>query len=96
MKKHTIIANTNKGKRVFLEGTSSIGWAVGMPYSVTFELDTIVLALDADNGKRKVARGKGGVIDLESKKVAHWAQSARECSIVVDTARGRIFIVRKD
>ena len=92
----TTIGHTNKGRRVYLQGLAAVGWAVGMPYSVTYELDTIVLALDPDNGKRKVARGKGGVVDIEGRKVAQWAQRAEWCSVVYDRERGRIYIVRDD
>ena len=88
------IGHTHKGRRVYIQGLAAKGWAEGMPYSVTYELDTIVLALDADNGKRKVARGKGAVIDLEGKRVAQWAGTAEWCSVVYDRERGRIYIVR--
>ncbi len=94
MKTSTVIAKTTKGHRVFLEGLCAHGWAAGMPYSVTFEPTCIVLQLDHDNGKRKVVASKGGVIDLESKKVTQWAQGSTQATIVHDRARGRITIER--
>ena len=95
MKTTTIIAQTKKGHRVFLEGTCSVGFAVGMPYSVTYEPLYIVVTLDPDNGKRKVAKGKGGVIDIESKKVTAWAQGCTTAIVVHKTERGRIIIARQ-
>jgi hypothetical protein len=91
MKTHTVIAQTTKGHRVFLEGTASIGWTMGARYHVTYEEDTILLQL-APEGKRKVTASKGGVIDLESKKVTRWAQGATQCTIV--HGNGRIAITR--
>ncbi len=94
MKTTTVIAQTTKGHRIFLEGLSAHGWASGMPYSVTYEPTQIVLALDPDNGKRKVVASKGGVIDLESKKVTRWADGSSRATIVHDRPMGRIIIER--
>jgi len=94
MKTSTVIAQTKKGHRVFLESLSAIGWCSGMPYSVTYEPDFIVLSLDHDNGRRKVVASKGGVIDLESKKVTAWAQGCTKATVVHDKDRGRIVIAR--
>ena len=69
MKSTTLVAKTKKGHRVFLEGTADIGWVGGARYHVTYEQGTILLQL-APEGKRKVTASKGGVIDLESKKVS--------------------------
>ena len=92
MKTNTVIAQTKKGHRVFLEGLSAHGWVAGSLYSVSFEQDHIVLALDHDNGKRKVVASKGGVIDLESKKVTRWADGATTAIIAHDRERGCIII----
>ncbi len=108
MKHTTVIAHTNKGHRIFLEGLATHGWTGGMPYTVTFEPEQIVLqrtsspaaplasclALDNLNGKRKVVSSKGGVIDLQSKKVTVWAQGSTQATIVHDRAKGRIIITR--
>lgn len=91
MKSQTVIAKTSKGHRVFLENLSSVGWIAGAPYSVTYEPTRIVLRLDHDNGKRKVVASKGGVIDLEGKRVTAWAQGATVARIAL-TASGRIII----
>lgn len=93
MKTHTVIAPTTKGHRVYLQDTAAIGWVVGAPYGVTYEDSCIVLQLD-HNGKRKVSSSKGGVIDLESKKVTRWAQGSTQATVVHDRARGRIIIQR--
>ena len=91
MKTSTVIAKTTKGHRVFLEGTAAIGWTGGARYHVTYEADTILLQL-APEGKRKVTASKGGVIDLESKKVTQWARGATQC--IVAHGNGRIAIAR--
>ena len=93
----TVIADTSKGKRVWIQGTcDKYGWPVGARYSVTYEPDTIVLQLDHDNGKRKVSKGKGGIIDLCGKRVTQWAQGRTSVSVVHAREQGRLYIVRDD
>jgi hypothetical protein len=64
----TVVAKTKKGSRVWLQGLSAYGWAGGEQYSVAYTPDSVVLTKSTE-GKRKVTASKGGVIDLESKKV---------------------------
>ena len=64
----TVVAKTKKGSRVWLQGLDAFGWSGGTQYSVAYTGDSVVLTKSAD-GKRKVTASKGGVIDLESKKV---------------------------
>ncbi len=65
----TVVAPTKKGARVWLQGLESLGWAGGTRYNVEFYDGFVTLSRSAE-GKRKVTPSKGGVIDLESKKVA--------------------------
>ena len=65
----TVVAPTSKGARVWLQGLDSLGWSGGTRYNVVFGDGLIQLQRCVD-GKRKVTASKGGVIDLESKKVA--------------------------
>ena len=92
MKTHTVIAKTSKGHRVFLEGTSSVGFHPRARYSVTWHSDTIVLTLTTEGKTRGVTPSKGGVIDLESKKVTQWAQGASH--VTVHTGHNTITIQR--
>lgn len=87
------IGTTSKGHRVWIQGLCNKGWPVGARYHTTYESDTIVLQL-APEGKRKVAQGKGGIIDLVGRKVTQWAQGSTTALVVFDSARGRVVITR--
>ena len=76
MKKHTVIAATSKGHRVFLEGIGHTGQRYNVEY-----LNSHILITFCDVGKRKVVASKGGVIDLEGKKVTAWANGASSVTI---------------
>ena len=89
MKTHTVVAQTKKGHRVFLEGTAAIGWVMGARYHVTYEQGTILLQL-APEGKRKVTASKGGVIDLEGKRVTQCM--AQYSTVHIAHGNGRIAI----
>ena len=92
--KTTTVTGTTKGHRIWLQDLcTTYGWPVGERYHVTFELETIVLQR-APEGKRKVAKGKGGIIDLTSQKVTRWAQGADRVSIFTDRENGRIFLTK--
>jgi hypothetical protein len=68
----TVVAPTSKGARVcrvWLQGLDSLGWTGGTRYNVAFDSGVVTLTRHIE-GKRKVTASKGGVIDLESKKVA--------------------------
>jgi hypothetical protein len=65
----TVVAPTSKGARVWLQGLDSLGWTGGTRFNVAFDSGVVTLTRAID-GKRKVTASKGGVIDLESKKVA--------------------------
>ena len=65
----TVVAPTSKGARVWLQGLAAHGWSGGTRYGVAFGDGVVTLTRHID-GKRKVTDSKGGVVDLESKKVA--------------------------
>ncbi len=76
MKTNTVIAATSKGHRVFPEGIGRTGERYNVSYCdarITIQFDT--------EGKRKVVASKGGVIDLEGKKVTTWAGMATSVNI---------------
>ena len=87
MKASTVIAPTTKGARIFLEGVGR----TGQPYTVTYADNAIMVQFTSD-GKRKVVASKGGVIDLQSKKVTAWARGASTANITVH--EHTIFITR--
>lgn len=76
MKTQTVIAQTTKGHRVFLEGIGR----TGQRYSVTYS-DAHIVVHFTPEGKRKVVASKGGVIDLEGKKVTTWKGLATSVNI---------------
>ena len=81
MKKHTpktttVVAQTTKGHRIFLE---SIG-RTGERYDVEYTDDAINLYF-VTTGKRKVVASKGGVIDLEGKRISRWKGDASSVTI---------------
>jgi hypothetical protein len=91
----TVIAKTTKGHRIWLQDLNAkYGWHVGARYSVTYTEDAIFLQRDEDNGKRKVSKGKGGVIDLTSKKVTAWAQGSTSAYVAISADRNKIVIMR--
>ena len=87
MKDSTVIATTKKGHRVFLENVGRIG----QPYTVVFTEDTIGVVFHPA-GKRRVVASKGGVIDIESKKVTQWKQSATMATV---TAEANTIVIRR-
>lgn len=80
MKTHTVIAQTSKGHRVFLEGIGR----TGQRYSVVYSEARITIQFATD-GKRKVVSSKGGVIDLEGKKVTQWKGEATQVEMEYNT-----------
>ena len=83
MKKHTpktttVVAQTSKGHRIFLQG---IGY-IGARYDVEYSDQWITIRFKHDGtGKRKVVASKGGVIDLEGKKVSTWKRDANSVTV---------------
>ena len=68
----TPIAQTTKGHRIWIQGLDRYGMPEGTRYTVVYGTDHIGIITDT-NGKRTVSKGKGGIIDLEGKKVTQWA-----------------------
>ena len=88
-----IVAETNKGRRLWLEDTCNhYGWPVGARYHTTYEAGRVVYQL-APEGKRKVAKGKGGVIDTVGKTVTLSMVGFERAAVLVDRPTGRITIV---
>jgi len=87
----TVVAPTKKGARVWLQGLESLGWTGGTRYNVEFHAGFVTLSRNAD-GKRKVTPSKGGVIDLESKKVA---QVFDGCASVVYSVEAHSITINK-
>ena len=80
MKTHTVIAQTAKGHRVFLEGIGRTGQRYNVVYS-----DARITIQFAQGGKRKVVASKGGVIDLEGKRVTAWKGEATQVEMEYNT-----------
>ena len=76
MKTETIIAPTSKGHRIFLEGVGVDAGRYNVEYS-----DARITIQFAPEGKRKVVASKGGVIDLEGKRVSAWKGQADSVEI---------------
>ena len=77
----TPIAPTKKGARIWLQGVSAQPTLKHSRYTMEFTEDCIRLYFMPD-GKRGVTQSKGGVIDLESKKVLQWAKGATVAHVV--------------
>ena len=88
MKQSTVIAATPKGHRIFLEGIiAATGRPQGQRYNVAYTDDAIHIIWDTAAGKLTLVSSKGGVIDLQSKKVTAWAQGATVANITVTKAQ---------
>ena len=71
-KQQLSIGTTTKGSRIWLQGLDRWEWPEGAHYIMKVTPKRITLTLDAE-GKKKVSRGKGGVIDLVGAYVTKWA-----------------------
>ena len=67
------IGTTTKGRRIWLQGLDRYEWNEGQRYTTKVTPKTITLTVDPEAGKKKVSRGKGGVIDLCGQWVTKWA-----------------------
>lgn len=72
---------TPKGHRIWLQGVHNQPTLHHKRYIVEYSADCITLYFMPD-GKRGVTDSKGGVIDLQSKKVTQWAQGATQVRAV--------------
>ena len=86
----TVVAPTKKGARVWLQGLESLGWTGGTRYNVEFHDGFVTLSRNAE-GKRKVTPSKGGVIDLESKKVAQVFEGCTQVAYHVNSDTINVF-----
>ena len=91
------VGQTAKGSRVWLQNLSRYrcrrhtprGWAEGQHYSLKVNKQTIVITADPE-GRKRVSKHKGGIIDLTGKWVTEWAQGCTE--VTVTFTEGRIEI----
>lgn len=88
MKNQTVIAQTTKGCRVYLEGLND---RVGQTYTVEYHDGAIHVVFGPQGKRTVVARG---VIDIQSKKVTQWADGATRANIEY-TPYGVIVITRE-
>ena len=75
----TVITSTSKGHRIWLQGLASHG-ITGTHCNVTFDNEYIGITV-VPHGKRKITQSKGGIIDLQSKKVTQWARGATHAEV---------------
>ena len=80
----TVIADTSKGKRVWIQGIAQFGWTGGTQYSVQYTDNLIVYKRTTEGKTRKVTASKGGVIDTVGKKVTQWAQDSTSVRVAID------------
>ncbi len=74
------IGTTTKGSRVWLQGLDRYQWAIGDRYDAHFTKTTIVLTKNPE-GRKKVSRNKGGIIDLCSNKITEWADGSTSVTV---------------
>lgn len=65
---------TNKGHRIWIQALASKG-ITAPRFTVDIAADTITISV-GNEGKRGVTQLKGGIIDIQSKKVTTWARGA--------------------
>ena len=75
----TVITSTPKGHRIWVQGLASHG-ITGTRCNVTFDKEYIAITVVPD-GKRSITQAKGGLIDLQSKKVTQWARGAAHAEV---------------
>ena len=83
--KHTPIAPTTKGHRVWIQNTAAAGWPHGTRFNVNISKDAIHYVRSAE-GKRSVTASKGGIIDTASNKVTRWAEGATGATVHITHA----------
>lgn len=87
----TVIARTNKGHRVWLQGLTAKGFTGR--FTVEF-CNSAILVQFHDKGKRKLTEAKGGIVDIEGKRVSQWAQGSDTARVLFEADTGRILIER--
>jgi len=89
------VTETSKGHRVWIQGLQGKG-ITGDFVLVTFGPDKVTLCFG--NTKlpkwRKVTQSKGGIVDLQSRKVTQWANGATLATTEVDTQAQTITLAR--
>ena len=90
----TVIADTSKGKRVWLQGLSRHGWDGGNTYRTDYTPDSIVYTRTSVGKVRKVTDSKGGIIDTVGKRVTQWAQGSDTVHVYLSDDGAQITIIR--
>ena len=75
----TVITSTSKGHRIWLQRLASHG-ITGTRCNVTYGNDHIAITV-VPEGKRSITQAKGGIVDLQSKRVTHWARGATHAEV---------------
>jgi len=81
------VTETKKGHRIWLQALESKSnkWASGTRFNVTYG-PNIIWLIRAHDGKRTVTASKGGIVDLEGKKVTQWAMGATMAHVTISDA----------
>jgi hypothetical protein len=80
----TAITMTSKGARVWIQGLKGKG--INDPFVLPCFGDSIIVLKFSDTklkGWRKVTQSKGGLVDLQSKRITQWAQGSTEATVTV-------------
>ena len=80
MKTSTVIAQTTKGHRVYLEGLTQ---HVGQRYNIVYSGSCIHIEWNTEGKRKVVARG---VIDIEGKRVSTWRDTSTHVDIEYNAA----------
>lgn len=88
------ITPTPKGDRVWVQGADRFGLTVGQRVSVEFTEYHIRVTPNPE-GKKRISKGKGGIVDIQSAKVTAWAKGDRGAQ-VLPLASGAGFIIERE
>jgi hypothetical protein len=83
----TAITMTPKGARVWIQGLTGKG--ISAPFvlvSIFTDAITLTFGDTKHRGMRKVTQSKGGLVDLQSKRITAWAQGSTEAIVTVISA----------
>lgn len=87
------IKDTPKGARVWVQGCDRFGLTEGQRVTVSFTEYAIRVTPDPV-GKKVVAKGKGGIVDIQSKRVTLWAQGDTRAEVLPIPSGG--FLIERE
>ena len=90
----TVVADTAKGKRVWLQGLERHGWHGGATYRTDYTPDAIVYTRTTVGKVRRVTASKGGIIDTVGKRVTQWAQGASVVQVYISSDGAQLTVMR--